>query len=508
VQKRSSAFQRQTGLSQKKKIAMEKGLQRKLKACSDLPSLPAVAARVIEVAEDPAASMADISNAVSLDPALATKLLRIANSPLYARSRQISNLNMAVMVLGLNATIMLALSFSLSASIKKSRNGGIDYALFWRRALLAAAAARVIATKLDKVPAEDAFLATMLRDIGLVALDKVQPHGAARAADPIEIDHIEVGIWLLDQWRFPAHLVNAIKDSQHCNDLNRSEAENNLARCVALAGTIADAFLADSMHENLSSASCFIQQHWNADSAWVDKVLEAVASEVPEIEELFDMDLMDTGSLTSLLTQARELMMIRSLHTAHALDSSREESEKIAQKAQLLEEKSNRDHLTGLWNRAYQDKAIKIQFVHSDNDQQPVSVIFMDLDHFKQINDTYGHQAGDEALKHAAQILLDHTRSYDVVSRYGGEEFVIILPGINCDTATRVANRLVSSLRTSLLATDTASNIVITASAGVATHNDKYRFDNAESLMRAADQAMYLAKTNGRDRFVVHSKCV
>jgi diguanylate cyclase (GGDEF)-like protein len=492
----------------KEEFAMEKGLQRKLKACPDLPSLPAVAARVIEVAEDPAASMADISNAVSLDPALATKLLRIANSPLYARSRQISNLNMAVMVLGLNATIMLALSFSLSASMRKTRKGGMDYAHFWRRALLAAAAARVIATKLNEVPAEDAFLATMLRDIGLVALDKVQPRRAAQTADPAETDHIEVGVWLLDQWRFPLHLVNAIRDSQQCDDLNRTEAENNLARCVALAGTIADAFLADDMRENLNTASLFIQQHWNADNAWVGNVLDAVAEEVPEIEELFDMDLMNNGSLTSLLAQARELMMIRSLHTAHALDSSREESEKIAQKAQFLEEKSNRDHLTGLWNRAYQDKAIKTQFEHSDSDQHSVSVIFMDLDHFKQINDKYGHQTGDEALKHAAQILLDHTRSCDVVSRYGGEEFVIILPGIDCDTATRIANRLLSSLRKSPLATDTGLSILITASAGVATHNDKYRFDDAKSLMRAADQVMYLAKTTGRDRFVVHSKCV
>jgi diguanylate cyclase (GGDEF)-like protein len=487
---------------------MEKGLQRKLKACSDLPSLPAVAARVIEVAEDPAASMADISNAVSLDPALATKLLRIANSPLYARSRQIGNLNMAVMVLGLNATIMLALSFSLSATMRKSRKGGIDYALFWRRALLAAAAARVIAAKLNEVPAEDAFLATMLRDIGLIALDKIQPRRAAQATDPAETDHIEVGVWLLDQWRFPLHLVNAIRDSQQCDDLNRTEAENNLARCVALAGIIADAFLADDMRENLNTASLFIEQHWNADNTWVGSVLDAVAEEVPEIEDLFDMDLMDNGSLTSLLTQARELMMIRSLHTAHALDSSREESEKIAQKAQFLEEKSNRDHLTGLWNRAYQDKAIKTQFEHSDNDQHPVSVIFMDLDHFKQINDKYGHQTGDEALKHTAQILLDHTRSYDVVSRYGGEEFVVILPGIDCDTATRVANRLVSVLRKSPLMTDTGLNILITASVGVATHNDKYRFDDAKSLMRAADQVMYLAKTTGRDRFVVYSKCL
>lgn len=84
---------------------------------------------------------------------------------------------------------------------------------------------------------------------------------------------------------------------------------------------------------------------------------------------------------------------------------------------------------------------------------------------------------------------------------------MIILPDSDCNTATRVANRLVSSLRKSPLLTDSGVSIFITASAGVAAHNDKYRFEDAKSLMRAADQVMYLAKTTGRDRFGVYSRC-
>ncbi|MFC6673786.1 diguanylate cyclase [Marinobacterium aestuariivivens] len=487
---------------------MDKGLQRKLKACSDLPSLPAAAARVIELAENPAASMADISQAVSLDPALATKLMRIANSPLYARSRQIGNLDMAVMMLGLNATIMLALSFSLSASMRRSREGGMDYSLFWRRSLLAATAARVIAGKRPDVPVEDAFLASMLRDIGLVALDKVQPGAAAAQQDGHENGQLEIGVWLLDQWHFPLHLLNAIQDSGHCDDLGRSAAEDDLARCVALSRLIADFFMAHDMGEHLGKVRAFATRHWSLDNVWVGEVLGAVAKEVPQIEELFELDLIDVQSLDGLMTQAKELMMVRSLHTAQVLESNREESRKMARKAQLLEEKANRDHLTGLWNRAYLDTSIKTLFEQSETDRQPMSVIFLDLDHFKQINDRHGHQTGDEALEHVAQILLDNTRSYDVVSRYGGEEFVIIMPGMDCDLATRVANRLVSSLRKSPLATDSGEKVTITASAGVATHNDKHDFDNPEGLMRAADQVMYVAKTSGRNRFVVYSKCI
>ena len=121
-------------------------LQAKLQTCNNLPSPPGVAARIIEIANDPEADMKRISDVITMDPAITTKILRVANSPMYTQRSKVETLRKALVVLGLNATVSLALSFSLLRSWqKKADSDGLDYELYWRRALLAATAARVLA---------------------------------------------------------------------------------------------------------------------------------------------------------------------------------------------------------------------------------------------------------------------------------------------------------------------------------------------------------------------------
>jgi HD-like signal output (HDOD) protein len=121
-------------------------LRKQIESCNNLPSPPGVATKIIRLANDPDADMARIADVLALDPAITAKILRIANSPMYARQRKTENLRQALMVVGLNATISLALSFSLLKSWQKhSVVGGLDYPLYWRRALLSATASHVLA---------------------------------------------------------------------------------------------------------------------------------------------------------------------------------------------------------------------------------------------------------------------------------------------------------------------------------------------------------------------------
>ena len=141
----------------------------------NFPSPPGVATHIIELAQDPEIEMGKVAKALSMDSALSTKVLRIANSPLYAQRRKSENLRQALVVLGLNATLTLALSFSLVKSLRGAKPNGLNYKFYWRRALLAATAARALGDAMRQTLAEEIFLAALLQDVGMLALDQAVP---------------------------------------------------------------------------------------------------------------------------------------------------------------------------------------------------------------------------------------------------------------------------------------------------------------------------------------------
>lgn len=162
-----------------------------------------------------------------------------------------------------------------------------------------------------------------------------------------------------------------------------------------------------------------------------------------------------------------------------------------------LREQTIRDPLTGLFNRRYLDETMEHEIARARRDGYPLSVIMLDIDHFKRLNDTYGHPAGDEVLKTLGELLLKCARSGDIACRYGGEEFILILPRMPLDTAVLRANdwrEQYAELSVHF------GDFVLTStlSAGVATF--PAHGANRDSLIEAADRALYAAKHHGRNR--------
>jgi diguanylate cyclase (GGDEF)-like protein len=124
----------------------------------------------------------------------------------------------------------------------------------------------------------------------------------------------------------------------------------------------------------------------------------------------------------------------------------------------------------------------------------PLSLLVLDVDHFKQVNDTYGHQTGDAVLREVSEALVANTKNYDVAARYGGDEFVVLLPGCSREDAMRVAERVRNGIARAV------GEAPVTISAGVASVPDNA--SDAERLMAAADAALYDAKRAGRNRVV------
>lgn len=167
---------------------------------------------------------------------------------------------------------------------------------------------------------------------------------------------------------------------------------------------------------------------------------------------------------------------------------------------QVLRDQSIRDPLTSLYNRRYMEETLARELSRAQRTGQPVSVVVADLDHFKKVNDTHGHPAGDAVLRAAARLIAGSVRGSDVACRYGGEEFVLILPDCDREAAVAKAERLCADLRT-LAVREDGHAIPVTASFGVAA--SPYDGHDADQLFKAADDAVYRAKAAGRNRVVV-----
>lgn len=164
---------------------------------------------------------------------------------------------------------------------------------------------------------------------------------------------------------------------------------------------------------------------------------------------------------------------------------------------ETLRSQSIVDPLTGLFNRRYMDETLKRELARADRKQTSLSLIILDLDHFKRINDTFGHDAGDAVLKATARTLSEKTRESDLACRFGGEELVIILPDCGLDDAIKRAEQILATIE-ALHITHAGMQIGrVTASFGVATFPSHAA--DPPMLLRAADQALYLAKESGRN---------
>jgi diguanylate cyclase (GGDEF)-like protein len=167
-----------------------------------------------------------------------------------------------------------------------------------------------------------------------------------------------------------------------------------------------------------------------------------------------------------------------------------------------LRQQSIRDPLTGLFNRRYLEETMERELARSTRNGQPLAVVAIDVDHFKRFNDTHGHEAGDHVLVELARLLRENVRNTDIACRYGGEEFVLLMP----DSPLSIATERVEMLRTQVSALrlqfGAAQHEPVTISIGLATApRDGH---SADVLLRNADTALYAAKAGGRNRLVVY----
>ena len=492
-------------------------LQR-LRTCTNFPTPPPVAMRVLQLAQNPDIDLAKVADAVSADPAIAAKVMRIANSAMYARRRQSSNLRQALITLGLNATLTLALSFTLVTALKRASTGGFDFQAYWRRTILSAAWGKLLASELGRPDAEEVFLAALLQDLGMLVVDKLWPEvyeGIApfkieharicqHEQNCIGTDHRSIGSALLGIWNMPVALVQAVQHSHDPSAAGVEGADKTFVRVVAMSGELSDVWLGARNETSLRRVGQQAHKFLGIQPHRLGEMFDLVKEQLPVAEELFQMELYDAAQLQDISDSARETLMVRNLYTLA------ENSDLKGSKKQLEEENSElkvenvRDPLTNAHNRRYFEESLAREFETASKHSWPLSVVFVDLDKFKQVNDGFGHQAGDAILQTVAELLRDTLRDSDIVARYGGDEFVLLLPGVDTEQANRVGVRVCEAARSRTAQTADGRTVGITLSLGIVTCDSQNKFDSPKALLAAADSALYQSKRNGRDQFTCY----
>lgn len=216
---------------------------------------------------------------------------------------------------------------------------------------------------------------------------------------------------------------------------------------------------------------------------------------IAELNKILDEVLRETRTVQSEALAARDRMIL----ARQEVQEAEQRIHTLEAKLQHMSELVREDQLTGSLNRRGLDDVFERETARSDRRGTPLCIALLDLDDFKRLNDTYGHQAGDSALKHLVKIVKETLRTMDVIARFGGEEFLIMLPETTVEAASQTMTRLQRELTKHFFLHDN-EKVLITFSAGVALRKPN---EDQASLVQRADQAMYEAKKTGKNRVIV-----
>ncbi len=468
-----------------------------------LPSLPAIAIDVINLTQQPDVNLRIIADTVRHDPALSTKILKAVNSSFYGQSA-ISTISHALVVLGLNSVKTLALGFSLVSNVDTLGGEGFDHMDFWKRSLYAAAASRALVKQVGLVQPEEGFLGGLLQDLGMLAMHQTlgEPYGAlvakagtehralvAMEQAEFQTDHAQIGGALAEHWKLPPLLVNPIRFHEEPD--GAPEELSQLISCVVVGGRVADVFISDEPGEALDAYYTHAGGRLNIDREQAEPLLKEIHTDTTEMKRLFALPTGELGNPDEILAQANEALLQISL-------SQQREASELAQQNRQLAEQSLTDGLTGVANRRHFNQFVEEQFRSAEQAGSDLSLLFMDIDNFKQVNDTHGHGTGDSVLVELAGVLKGTASQAMLVARYGGEEFAVVLPGQGLKAAVRLAESIRTSVENAAVSCDDGQKIHVTVSIGVAAMIPSV-FSRADQLVNAADQSLYAAKAAGRN---------
>jgi diguanylate cyclase (GGDEF)-like protein len=469
------------------------------------------ATRIVQIALRENVSLSELAQLAATDPAFALRVLAFVNSPAMGMRRKVDDVQQATNLLGVRGMRTLGLSLVVTNLSQPGEGSEQLLANCLRRAIVA----REIAVLLKDKDADLYFTAGLLLDSGLLASAKrdleraVYIAGAPATYRVVHeracgfVPHPQLGAEIASNYGLGPELVEAI--AKHHAQQMPNEQFAQVAWAAERCAAVFEGGDTDS-HRKVASAALVSLA---LTEAQLDGLIARVPGMVTELASALDRNVGDQLDLETLHERAHQQLVALNEHYEGIVRTLEELLERkdalegdLRAANERLERLASTDELTGLANRRATEEGLRRDLSRSDRDATPLSVVLIDVDHFKSVNDTWGHATGDAVLSCVGKVLKTSLRTGDVPGRWGGEEFLCILPNTDASGAAVVAERLRANLPLNTVA-GPRGPVQVTASFGVASVRGPGCRNASESLMRRADSALYSAKEQGRDRVVV-----
>ena len=483
-----------------------------------LPSPPAIAVQILNTVQKHDTDLNKLVKIISADPALTGKMLQIANSSFYSLKSEVTSIERALSVLGTNIIKNIALSFVIATDLRGEDQSGFDFDDYWRRSVTSAVAADLLTQRLG-LKDEDIFVIALLHNIGMLVifLNKRDNYSelfkeicfSGKSLIDLEkqkygFDHQQVGSMLIEKWGLPDRI--SIPINYHHNPELAPKEFQETAEILKYSDRLATIYNETHCAEKARQLQNELNEQFSMDQEQIRSLLDDVATKSVEILATFDIEPGSMKPYSQMLQEANKELGRLNLSYEQLLIELKEEKEKSDYLAHELTDANLRlknlaytDAMTGLFNHRYFYECLSNELSRASRYHSSVSLILFDIDCFKQVNDTYGHPAGDKVLSNIAREIKKTVRPCDVVARYGGDEFTVILPETDVTGIKVLSERLrrcVEGITTQV----EQHQIKVTISIGGTTFDPKQQETTKDLLFKTADRGLYVSKNNGRNQ--------
>ena len=483
-----------------------------------LPAPPMAMHTILRAASDPTVSLTELSKLVSSEPSFTVELLRVANSAFYARKEPIVGATRATVALGARAVRNLAVGHVLRVAAENLDVGELDLNQFWEDSVRKSAIAQVLGEMAGCEDPEDCATIGLIQDGGILIMAatwpqftrQLQHHSRKPGAQRIhlerqlcDINHAELFGHVSSRWGLPADIVDAIAGHHNPEARGGTRRANRLLEIARVTDSISDVFAAPHNGDAIKIAVASLRKLPSRQEIPLSEVISIVEQRAPAIARDQRVNYREAQPISELIAEAVAAMVQIAHQYEHATLELEQRLEERQQMTRRLEHSNSQltrlattDALTGISNRRYFTEVLKHTIDDGARSKRPTSLLMFDLDHFKNVNDSHGHAAGDDVLRLVAERVGRVLRPSDLLGRLGGEEFAIVLPDTNERSGQSVTERARLAVSREPIRTRGGVLIPVTASFGGITARGRA---SADRMLGLVDEAMYASKGAGRN---------
>jgi len=477
--------------------------------CPSLPSLPAVAAKVLELTSDPDVKMAELASQITMDQALSAKVLRTVNSSFYGLRKRCSSIEKALIMLGLGPVKSLVLGFSLVSAFEGKDGDTFDYASYWKRGLDTAIAAKIIAdVKRFKDEADECFLAGLLQDIGMIAMYRAmmeryntlvtevgQDHSklAREELKEFELQHAGVGSSIAEQWKLPSEITVPI--NFHERPTACPSEYSKIARSIALGNIIHSVLISENPTNGLRNAYSKGQTWLDLSETEIDQIILETGNASKEMAKVLEVEIDQHESPSVILAKADRKLI--SMTRENEVESySANEVGSMAEGADAV------DQLTGVLNREGFKHAIMQVYSAVKPGEVDITVIQISLSGLEEVTETLGQSSHDDIVIGTSVILIKYFEPMGgAICRLADHDFGVVLPEVGRPSAARTAAAFSEQFTQSLcrwIPDLPEVDELVSVHVGIATLDEDTAklFVSPERLVLASSKAVQAAKVS------------